>query len=476
MQAVDPPKADGNRALVSLRLAEVRKGSGARETVTIEWRGKPKSIDVIDMPVGALYYNPETHRVAAQRTLDPDRNAELSRSPWSDEGQLYLHTLLMGDPTDPTREDPEFQALKQDLRDHGQSEPGIITPTGILVNGNTRRAALKEVGEESIRVGVLPDDWSWADISAVELSLQLRKEFRREYSFINFLLAVEEQTNSRGRPQDEVAKDFRIKVSTLQRALWILDFIRDAIERSKVSLPGGKAASLRLIDFERHQGKLEELYRTYMSLDSRDPAAAAKLRENRLVAVALDYSKTDVRLVEPNFYERYLRGHLPLEALPTEDTDSEVVVGIPGLEVDLPPEPAQVGHASALADKVLRAVAIVRPDSGADERLISDAKQFVADVGRAVDRGLDAAGRDIRLRQRKQAAPDRLQTAIESVDLCTKDVVEARAAGGLDIEAMEEAILSLRDSLRELAGQLHRTVGEPGVGVAWLLDASSMGD
>jgi hypothetical protein len=79
------------------------------------------------MPVDLLHYNPDTHRIRAQRSINPALERDLETDPFGESGQNYLHQLLMGDPTDPSKTDQSFTALKDDLREHGQSEPGIIT-------------------------------------------------------------------------------------------------------------------------------------------------------------------------------------------------------------------------------------------------------------------------------------------------------------------------------------------------------------
>src|SRR5690606_16688683 len=113
--------------------------------VTVDWRGQQKHLIVITMPVGMLYFNPDTHRIRAQKTLDPERNTILEELPWSEDAQQYLHKLLTCKPSDPNSIDPDFIALRDELDQFGQKEPGIITPDGILVDGNTRCAALREL-------------------------------------------------------------------------------------------------------------------------------------------------------------------------------------------------------------------------------------------------------------------------------------------------------------------------------------------
>ena len=87
--------------------------------------------------------------------------------------------LLRQRPSNPDQTDPDYTALMDELDDVGQREPGIVSPHGILVDGNTRAAALIDLGVQNIRVGVLPDDTTRKDINSVELSLQLASALER---------------------------------------------------------------------------------------------------------------------------------------------------------------------------------------------------------------------------------------------------------------------------------------------------------
>src|SRR4051812_33967596 len=121
MPELRPLNADDVRRVVEERLAALDGSSGIQETVTVEWRGQQRALPVISMPVELLSYNPATHRVRAQRSLDPARDRDLEDEPYGVAGQAYLHHLLMGDPADPSKTDPTFDALKEDLRKHGQA-------------------------------------------------------------------------------------------------------------------------------------------------------------------------------------------------------------------------------------------------------------------------------------------------------------------------------------------------------------------
>ncbi|MFE4217368.1 transcriptional regulator [Streptomyces sp. NPDC056844] len=462
-----PPHAAKNRDVVEQRLKDVAAGTGLQETLTIEWRTKPQVVQVIDMPVDSLYYNPGTHRIRAQRSYDPHLDRRLDEDPWSDDSQEYLEHLLQAEPSDPSKRDKDFEALKQSLADFKQNEPGLITREGILVNGNTRAAALRELGVENIRVAVLPDSCTWADINRVELSLQLRHDTRRPYSYINRLLTIDEQVES-GRPLKEVARDFRIRESTAEQDLWVLSCLRDLSDRSSTG-----DVQLRLLDFEDAQERLREVHRAYAKESKADVQKAELLKENRLAAIVMNFSKTDVRLIEADFRGRYLEHRLPDELKAAPDAAPARV--IPGINRAVKADVPQVAAARAFTDSVLRAKAVVRAKEKVPSAQLDAATSVFEVAHKAVEDALEPAGKDARVRKRKQAAPDRLNDACQDIEQCITDMVLASASRSLDEEALDEAVLKLKATLKKLAQATAQTIEVPGEGVEWLRDAVRQG-
>ncbi|WP_231369871.1 transcriptional regulator [Arthrobacter sp. 135MFCol5.1] len=451
--------------MVEERLAEAQATNG--EKITIEWRGQQRHLYVISMPTDLLYYNPDTHRIRAQRTLNPALDRALESSPFERAAQDYLDTLLKCQPSNPDKTDPDFEALRDDLEQSGQKDPGVITTHGILVNGNTRCAALRELGEHHIRVGVLPESSTWDDINSVELSLQLRKEHKRDYSYINRLIAIDELIKANRRPED-IARAFRIKLATLEQDRWVYSVILDAIERSDT----GSGDSLRLVDFEDHQEKLRELHRAYAKVAATDCDAADVLKETRLSMIILGYAKTDVRLAQADFHEKYLDPKLPEAIRPPAQVNSSVVVpGLPG--VALPGAAPLAKTARLLTDSLLRAKATAQANGGnATPEEIAKASGTIGAAKVAFSKALEPAGKDIRLQQRKLAAPERLTDACDDIDLCTGELAHAVASRALDEAAFDDAVLKLRNTLERLARQASRSVSEPGEGITWLLDVA----
>ncbi|MFF4451097.1 transcriptional regulator [Streptomyces goshikiensis] len=459
-----PPDAAENAEFVARRLKEPAEAEGVRETVTVDWNGRPLHVGVIDMPLRSLYYNPATHRIRAQRGHDPVRARGLEEDPWRPESQEYLHRLLTAKPVNPEEVDPDFEALVDSLKSVDQQEPGLITHEGILVNGNTRAAALRQLKRPSIRVGVLPPSFTWEDINAVELALQLRPDERRDYSYINRLIAMEEQ-ELMGRDAADIARAFHVQLKTFKQERWILGVIRDMIDRS--STPEG--SQLALSDFEGHQENLKELHRTFMKVAAASQERAEQVKENRIAAILLDFAKTKTRLIDGDFQQGYLKDNLP--ELLNAGSGEAAAVAIPGLGVSVPADSDPVRQARAATDRVLRARASQSARHLPDE-VREAARQEVMEARRGMRRALDAAERDDRLKRVRQTTAERLDDARAAIDQSVDDLVQALGKDSLDEESFDSALLRLKGSLTKLARQASRGVAKPGNGVNWLIKAS----
>lgn len=462
-----PPHAADSRSVVEQRLKDLRDNNGIAETLTVEWRGAPLHIQVINMPLSALSYNPGTHRIRAQRSYDPQRDAELCEDPWSSVSQDYLHHLLTIRPADPDHRDPLFEKLKESLKDNGQNEPGLITREGILVNGNTRCAALRELDPaKHMRVGVLPASCTWEDINAIEISLQLRPDERRNYSYINHLLAIEEQRFNLNRELPAIAKVFRTTTKSCERDLWVLAQLKDLIQRST----SADGTSLRLMDFEQSQEKLRELHRAYHEEKKKNKDRAEILKESRLSAIVLDFAKTDVRFIEADFQSRYLDKDLIKNYGASEKSDTGGVK-IPGLGRSVKAEGQEVSSARAITNKLLQAKA-TQAGVKATPAEHAEAASIIDTYSDAFGEAITNAGRDALLRKKRLAAPDRINAACKDLEQSITDLVMSRGNSSLDPDAFDDALIQLREVLQQLTFEAKRTIEFPGSGMNWLIAAA----
>lgn len=119
------------------------------------------------------------------------------------------------------------------LAEDGQQQPLLITATGVVVNGNRRLAAMRELYAEPngshtnfshIDVMVLPADANADEILDVEANLQAMPETRLDYDWIGEAQLIK-QLVSLGRTHKQVAdqlrraeKDIKYAVQTLAEA------------------------------------------------------------------------------------------------------------------------------------------------------------------------------------------------------------------------------------------------------------------
>ena len=459
----DPPMGGEIAATVAKRLEEVRKNQDP-ETVRISWRGEPKDIHVISMPVAQLYLNPNTHRIRAQRSIDASRDAVLGEKPWGEAGQLYLSDLLKAKPTDPTQTDPDYVELKKELERDGQLAPGVITQNGILVDANTRCVALRDLGEEYIRVGVLPADADWSDINAIELRIQLRKDKRRDYPYINRLISIEEQLAA-GVTEKDVAHDWNLAEKSLKADRWAYQLMCEAIDRS-VTPEGNR---LTLLQFNDQQESLREFYRHYTTLAATDPDAGEQLKETRLASLLLGLPKTSLRYVEGDFYTRFLSSRLPEELRP--EVPAPIADPIPGLGSDVivadGDEPTRA--ARALTDVLLKAQAQVH--AGGNPTRVKESADLIRQADDVFRTAAKLAGQDITLRRKQTAVPDRIVEAADYLTQGSDEFAKSKAERTLDTDAFDSALLELKTSMERLAKQAGRAFPDPGEGVEWLLNA-----
>jgi hypothetical protein len=151
-------------------------------------------IPVFRLPLEYLYYNIKNGRFAKeylklknkiQRELSPENSDDVKEIEKMLHEQSHSKTIW----------------LKNNLREVGQEEPGIITHDGYVINGNRRMSVLKLLSLEDskfayMNVGRLPENVSESDIYKIELGKQMARDQKLDYGPINELLKIEHGINS----------------------------------------------------------------------------------------------------------------------------------------------------------------------------------------------------------------------------------------------------------------------------------------
>jgi hypothetical protein len=274
--------------MIARHLAEHQE-SKSSATYPLEVKGMKEYLPVIRVNPENLLLNPENNRLTAQ-LRDHAEESSVKRKPWGHESQQLLHKLLA--------QTEQFQELKSQLEELKQKEPGLITRDGLLVNGNTRVAALKELGVNYVEVAVLPETVSQSDILDIEAELQLAEYVHQEYTYTNELLFMKRFLDQGGSEKELGRKKGWIKgierkVQWYMRTLGYIEEVRALTE-----------PPVEYSDFDNKRQHLKDLDDDFMRLFNQgDVVAADALKWNRLVSIFLRLNKDQVRTVEAEFID-----------------------------------------------------------------------------------------------------------------------------------------------------------------------------
>ena len=203
------------------------------------FRGQYIELPVIPLPIDYLIYRADNGRLIMQ-LQELQRNQELPADYFrthqeTEDVQARLHTLLLELSRDPSG--PIYQELKRQAM---QTEPILITADGVVVNGNRRLAAMRELLAldesryapfQEVRAAVLPPEAGPDDIEYIEAALQLAPETKLAYSWINRRLKLRRQRFELGLPLAQILESYRLESEDqLDRELAELALAEDYLE------------------------------------------------------------------------------------------------------------------------------------------------------------------------------------------------------------------------------------------------------
>ena len=243
-----------NPILDQERVAFLRARETEGKILLPAWPRPLKELPVVHMEVTWVRFSTLNHRTRAEQ-LQAVRD---SNNP----------TLFTADPLGPAAQDAQYQilssqdgfaALKEDLRVRKQQEPAVITADGVLINGNRRSAALRSLYTDTmphldaryVACLVLPEDATPAELLDLEAELQVARDFKEEYSWINEALLIEELYDREGKNYDRVGARMHRDPSDVRQLHEKLQQVHQL-----VSLSGG--ARLH-IDFKENESAFDEL-------------------------------------------------------------------------------------------------------------------------------------------------------------------------------------------------------------------------
>lgn len=273
--------------------------STKRQRLLPAWPRPEKEFPEVSLEVMWVRLSTLNHRTKSEqmRVANEQNRPDLfTADPHGPEAQAHQYQILAGQ--------EGFEDLKADLKKRGQREPAVVTAEGVLINGNRRTAALRSLYKDDdhgpsqyISCLVLPADASLPEIVDLETELQVAREFKEDYTWVNEALLIEEIFEREDKDWKKVAArmrqrepDVRARFETLQElhqlvalsdgALHLADFVPNESAFTELAKhvrgkPAAEAASVRAAYF---LGTLSGVkYRTLRHL--RRPDASARVRQ-----------------------------------------------------------------------------------------------------------------------------------------------------------------------------------------------------
>ena len=126
---------------------------------------------------------------------------------------------------------------------------------------------------------------------------------------------------------------------------------------------------------------------------------------------------------------------------------------------------------------MLRARAVVDASTTtAPAEGLARASARLSEVGSAIDKALDQAGKHGRVIKRRLAAAERLGDARDDLQLAAEAVAEARSTRNFDPDDIDDVLREIGDQLQTLAQLVARSGSADGDGLAWLRAVGALND
>jgi hypothetical protein len=306
---------EARKTAITAALSQWENSQDNQRTMTIRYHDADLVIEVIRLSPSVLLLNHDNYRLAAQLEDHPNR-AVVTGAPLTPASQDLLSKLISS--TD------DFKLLKDQLAGLKQREPGLITREGLLVNGNTRAVALRELGVDGMIVGVLPAAVTNEDVLNLQVELQMVRLVHQDYTFSNELLIVDKLRSLPGADLDgtcrklglKVGKTSRKKVEQKARILKLIKEIR--------ALHDARMLPFSFFDAKREM--LENLDTTYETLKGVDFGAAEALKWSRVFGMFSGLTKDQVRAIDATFIQDEIRSRIPANPEIVQDKPSEKTI------------------------------------------------------------------------------------------------------------------------------------------------------
>ena len=197
-----------NPVLDQERVEFLRARAQTRHELLPAWPRPDKELPVVQVEVDWVRFSTLNHRTRAEQLQAihlSGRTDLFTADPLGTDAQAAQYKILCAQ--------KGFEDLKRDLLERRQQEPAVVSAEGILINGNRRVAALRSLYHDEhcldaryVRCLLLPEDATGEELVDLEAELQIAKDFKEEYTWVNEAMLIEELYEREGRDFAHVSR------------------------------------------------------------------------------------------------------------------------------------------------------------------------------------------------------------------------------------------------------------------------------
>ncbi|MEV1129296.1 ParB/RepB/Spo0J family partition protein [Agromyces sp. NPDC049794] len=433
-------------SVLDLERAEFLKARDVMGKVPVPaWPRAAKELSLVELEVDWVRFSTLNHRTRGEQRAAVSRmgdNGLFTQDPLGPKAQAAQYKIL--------HDQYGFGDLKQDLSERGQQEPAIVSADGVLINGNRRSAALRSLYLEDnhpnaryVKCLVLPADATAAELIDLETELQIARDFKQEYGWINEAFLIEELFEREN-------KDFARVAKRMHRSRADVQSLYDKLQQvhQLVDLSGG---ARQHIDFNDNEAAFDELAK---HIKNKQPAEAEAVRSVYFLGTLAGVPYRKLRLLRrPDaaaLVQKEIENDPSLKPLlPAArahfdpDFESDILDEILGAE-------SQPGPITP----VLTLLATKAPDEAVilDGGRTVDVQDLFGSLQSAITAAADEAKEDQKDQEAQSAPLTRVNNAIDELERALAALPKARTFSEFD----ESAVV---DRVRHLKGLVDRHLG-----------------
>lgn len=432
--------------VIDLERAEyLRARSRIGKRTVPAWPRQDKELTLAELEVDWVRFSTLNHRTKAEQRAEIARTKknDLFRSdPLGISTQAAQYEIL--------RKQQGFGELKSDLKVRGQQEPAIVTADGILINGNRRTAAMRSLYLDDnhlacryVKCLVLPDDATSEELVDLETELQIARDFKQDYGWINEAFLIEELFDRENRDFNRVAQRMHRDLSDVRSRYEKLQQVHQLVALS--------AGIRQHIDFNENESAFDELTR---HIKSKGPAEAESVRAAYFLGTLANVQYRKLRPLQradaSHIVKRELDNDPTLRKLLAEGSSSLASSDKNDPLDDVLGNSSTASPLMPLLHRLAQAPTDGELQVGDDVIPVAD---ILTSVNSAVTAAADEAEEDLRDQTAVSAPILRADKAIAEIERAIGALPRARALEGFDREGMAERISSLRILVGQLASE-----------------------